>query len=186
MAAISVTNVAVLNNPAPFSARFHIEVALNCLSPLSSDLEWRLIYIGSSEDEAYDQVLDTVLLGPLRPGSLRFLLDSPAPNPFLIPTEELLGITAILLTCSFRDQEFVKVGFYVNNEYVEEKLIECPPEVPDTTKIQRCVLTEKPRVTRFLIDWREEVAELSAADTEDDLEEGSGVAVLPIKTPYII
>lgn len=186
MAAISVTNVAVLNNPAPFSTRFHIEVALNCLSSLSSDLEWKLIYIGSSEDEAYDQVLDTVLLGPLRPGSLRFLLDSPAPNPALIPAEELLGITAILLTCSFRDQEFVKVGFYVNNEYIDDKLIECPPEVPDTTKIQRCVLTEKPRVTRFLIDWREDVSELSAADTEDDLEEGRNVAVLPLKSPYII
>lgn len=186
MAAISVTNVAVLNNPAAFSARFQIEVTLNCLSSLSSDLEWRLIYIGSSEDEAYDQVLDTVLLGPLRPGSLRFLLDSPPPNSSLIPTEELLGITAILLTCSFRDQEFVKVGFYVNNEYIDEKLIECPPERPDTTRIQRCVLTEKPRVTRFMIDWSDEATALSAADTEDDLEEGSHVAVVPIKAPYII
>lgn len=175
MAAISVTNVQVLDNPAAFNARFRMEVALECYYHLHSDLEWRLIYIGSSEDESLDQVLDTVLLGPLRPGSMRFLLDSPAPNPSLIPSEELLGITAILLTCSFRDQEFLKIGFYVNNEYVDEQLIENPPEVPDTAKIQRCVLTEKPRITRFSIDWSEDSPVLSSADTEDDLE------VLPLR-----
>jgi hypothetical protein len=28
----------------------------------------------------------------------------------------MLGVTAVLLTCSYRGQEFIRVGYYVNNE----------------------------------------------------------------------
>lgn len=33
-----------------------------------------------------------------------------------MPDGELLGVTAVLLTCSYRAQEFIRVGYYVNNE----------------------------------------------------------------------
>jgi hypothetical protein len=29
----------------------------------------------------------------------------------------MLGVTVILLTCSYDGREFVRVGYYVNNEY---------------------------------------------------------------------
>lgn len=38
-----------------------------------ADLEWKLIYVGSAESEKYDQVLDSVLVGPVYPGSYRFV-----------------------------------------------------------------------------------------------------------------
>ncbi|CAG8774642.1 1203_t:CDS:1, partial [Racocetra fulgida] len=41
---------------------------------------------------------------------------------------ELLDVTVIIITCSYNDQEFVRVGYYVNNEYIEEELRENPPE----------------------------------------------------------
>ena len=186
MAAITVTNVVVLNNPARFLDPFKLEITFDCLLHLKSDLEWRLVYIGSSEDEGYDQVLDSVLIGPLQPGTLRFLLETPPPTSSKIPTDELLGITAILLTCSYRDQEFLKIGYYVNNEYTDAVLIENPPETPDTTKIQRSILADKPRVTRFMIDWRDEPTAFSAAETEDDLETTKDVALLGNKSPYRI
>ena len=40
---------------------------------LFADLEWKLIYVGSAESEKYDQVLDSVLVGPVYPGSYRFV-----------------------------------------------------------------------------------------------------------------
>ena len=40
---------------------------------LPTDLEWKLIYVGSPESEKYDQVLDSVLVGPVAPGSYRFV-----------------------------------------------------------------------------------------------------------------
>ena len=35
---------------------------------LTLDLEWKIIYVGSAESEEYDQVLDSVLVGPVPAG----------------------------------------------------------------------------------------------------------------------
>ena len=49
----------------------------------------------------------------------------------------------------------------MNNAYSEEfpDLIENPPNVPDISKLTRHILVEKPRVTKFQIDWEEGMAE---------------------------
>jgi hypothetical protein len=39
--------------------------------PFDADLEWKLIYVGSAEDEKYDQVLESVLVGPVNVGNYR-------------------------------------------------------------------------------------------------------------------
>jgi hypothetical protein len=43
-----------------------------CLTFL--DLEWKLTYVGSAEDETYDQQLESVLVGPVNVGTYRFVL----------------------------------------------------------------------------------------------------------------
>jgi len=50
-------------------------------------------------------------------------------------------------------REFVRVGYYVNNDYIDEELRENPPPQVDFSKLYRNILVEKPRVTRFLIEW---------------------------------
>lgn len=62
-------------------------------------------------------------------------------------------MTVILLTCSYDGREFVRVGYYVNNEYDSEELNADPPAKPIIERIRRNVLAEKPRVTRFAIKW---------------------------------
>lgn len=64
-----------------------------------------------------------------------------------------MGVTVILLTCSYDGREFVRVGYYVNNEYDSEELAAEPPAKPQIEHIRRNVLAEKPRVTRFAIKW---------------------------------
>jgi hypothetical protein len=59
----------------------------------------------------------------------------------------------ILLTCSYDGREFVRVGYYVNNEYDSEELNQDPPAKPIIERVRRNVLAEKPRVTRFAIKW---------------------------------
>ena len=54
-----------------------------------------------------------------------------------IPSNDLIGVTVVLLTCSYLNKEFVRVGYYVNNDYTEEELRENPPEKPIIDKIQR-------------------------------------------------
>lgn len=80
-------------------------------------------------------------------------MKAPAPNPTLIPDTDILGVTVVLLTCSYMDKEFVRVGYYVNNEYLEEELKENPPLKPQFDKLHRSILADKPRVTRFTVPW---------------------------------
>lgn len=71
------------------------------------------------------------------------------PSPHLIPSQDLVGVTIVLLTCSYRGREFLRVGYYVNNEYTDAELQENPPATPDVTKIIRNIVGDQPRVTKF-------------------------------------
>lgn len=51
------------------------------------------------------------------------------------------------------DKEFIRVGYYVNNDYPDEETRLDPPQTPDLSRLQRNVLADKPRVTRFSIPW---------------------------------
>jgi histone chaperone ASF1 len=153
-----------------------------------AELEWKVIYVGSAQDESLDQELDSVLVGPVAEGKNQFLFVAPPPNHAKIPEKDLLDVTAILLTCSYRDKEFIRIGYYVNNEYVDaewqarcvevqarneeltakyaeesksNKTLPPPtlqplPPIPsplNMNKVQRNILSDKPRVTRFEIPW---------------------------------
>ena len=83
----------------------------------------------------------------------KFLFEADPPDLRRIPSTEILGVTVILLTCSYDGREFVRVGYYVNNEYDSEELNAEPPSKPDIERVKRNVLAEKPRVTRFAIKW---------------------------------
>jgi len=109
--------------------------------------------VGSAEDESRDQVLEEVLVGPVPVGTNKFVFQSDPPNPDLIPDEDKVGVTVALVTCSYRGREFVRVGYYVNNDYADPFLLENPPASVDVSKLQRNILADKPRVTRFPIDW---------------------------------
>lgn len=47
------------------------------------------------------------------------MLQTDAPDPAKIPATDLLGVTVVLVTCSYKAQEFIRVGYYVNNAYGE-------------------------------------------------------------------
>ncbi len=168
-----------------------------------------MVYVGSAQDSQLDQVLDEILVGPVPVGINKFVLQVQAPNLQVLPVEEVLGVTVVLVTCSYKEREFVRVGYYVNNEYqysVEEldkyqqavtamvtqqqqqqqvplqqqegegneanttvnnnesdnnqppppiQLPQLPPPpLPlDFAKVQRHILADKPRVTKFPIPW---------------------------------
>jgi hypothetical protein len=101
----------------------------------------------------HDQELDSLLVGPVPVGVNKFIFEADAPDLKNIPQTEILGVTVILLTCSYDGREFVRVGYYVNNEYDSEELIADPPAKPVIERVRRNVLAEKPRVTRFAIKW---------------------------------
>ncbi|KAK6927907.1 Histone chaperone ASF1-like [Dillenia turbinata] len=174
MSAVSITNVRVLDNPASFSAPLQFEITYECLSALADDLEWKLIYVGSAEDDAYDQLLESVFVGPVNVGNYRFVLQADPPDPSKISEEDILGVTVILLTCSYNGQEFVRVGYYVSNEYDDEKLREDPPVKVLIDKIKRSILSDKPRVTKFPINFHPEKNETGDEPPSADCVENKG------------
>ncbi|WVZ20403.1 hypothetical protein V8G54_007725 [Vigna mungo] len=188
MSAVNITNVTVLDNPASFLTPFQFEISYECLTALKDDLEWKLIYVGSAEDETYDQLLESVLVGPVNVGNYRFVLQASdmninltnsalhhaiahalaltlkvlfglqadPPDPSKIREEDIIGVTVLLLTCSYLGQEFIRVGYYVNNDYDDEQLREEPPPKVLIDQVQRNILSDKPRVTKFPINFHPE------------------------------
>uniref|UniRef100_A0A8C9GEY2 Histone chaperone ASF1 n=1 Tax=Piliocolobus tephrosceles TaxID=591936 RepID=A0A8C9GEY2_9PRIM len=138
----------------------------SCLS-LWSNLEWKIIYVGSAESEEFDQILDSVLVGPVPAGRHMFVFQADAPNPSLIPETDAVGVTVVLITCTYHGQEFIRVGYYVNNEYLNPELRENPPMKPDFSQLQRNILASNPRVTRFHINWDNNTDRLEAIETQD-------------------
>mmetsp|Transcript_12605 Transcript_12605/g.27241 ORF Transcript_12605/g.27241 Transcript_12605/m.27241 type:complete len:200 (-) Transcript_12605:927-1526(-) len=158
MAAVNVTRVCPHSDLVPFNTTFSFEIEYECVYQLQDDLEWKMIYVGSAESEKYDQVLDSVLVGPVYAGNYRFVFEGSAPEAGKIPPDDIVGVTVILLTCSYKGKEFIRIGYYVNNEYLEEELRENPPEVPILSKIYRSILADHPRVTRFPIEFDSQAA----------------------------
>ncbi|XP_042456051.1 probable histone chaperone ASF1A isoform X1 [Zingiber officinale] len=159
MSAVNITNVTVLDNPTGFLSPFQFEISYECLVPLEDDLEWKLTYVGSAEDETYDQLLESVLVGPVNVGNYRFIFQADPPDPTKIREEDIIGVTVLLLTCSYVGQEFIRVGYYVNNDYDDDQLREEQPPRILLDRVQRNILADKPRVTKFPINFHPDPSE---------------------------
>ncbi|KAH8819455.1 ASF1 like histone chaperone-domain-containing protein [Xylogone sp. PMI_703] len=153
MSVVSLLGVNVLKNPAKFTDPYEFEITFECLESLQKDLEWKLIYVGSATSSEHDQELDSLLVGPIPVGVNKFIFEADPPDTKRIPDAEILGVTVVLLTCAYDGREFVRVGYYVNNEYDSDELNADPPAKPLIDRVKRNVLAEKPRVTRFAIKW---------------------------------
>jgi histone chaperone ASF1 len=96
----------------------------------------------------------------------KFVLQADAPRVDKLPAEEILGVTVVLVTCSYREREFVRIGYYVNNEYIPEEPTEDPEQAQKNFdpsrhlgRVQRQILADKPRVTKFPIPWGDATVE---------------------------
>ncbi|KAF8550883.1 anti-silence-domain-containing protein [Imleria badia] len=152
MSIVTIRNVEFLNNPARFLDPYKFRVTFECITPLKDDLEWRLIYVSSPGNEELDQELDDCLVGPVPVGVNAFDFEGVPPDPAKIPPEDVLGVAALILTGSYKDQEFVRVGYYQNTEYDNEEMKETAPQKIVFERLVRDMNT-KPRVTRFQIKW---------------------------------
>lgn len=55
---------------------------------------------------------------------MQFTIETNPPDHTKIPTkDDLLGVTAVILTVSYRGAEFFRVGYYVYNQYTDPELI---------------------------------------------------------------
>lgn len=50
-----------------------------------------------------------MLVGPVPLGTSKFMLTAPRPDASAIPEEDILGATVVLVTCAYRNHEFIRV-----------------------------------------------------------------------------
>lgn len=156
MSLINVLNIIPINPIDQYSSILKFEIVFECMAELKNDIEWKLIYIGKADDPSFDQELGSVLIGPLQVGQMKFEFEADVvPDYKKIPKEDVIGVTAIILTCSYNNQEFFRVGYYVNNIYQDQELNDNPPEDIQIDKITRYILSDKPRITKFNINWED-------------------------------
>ena len=72
-----------------------------------------------------------------------------------------------MITCAYLGQDFIQIGYYVNNEYDDPELQENLPEKPILEKIYRNILASDPRVKKFKIVW-DSPNIIQTADDEDN------------------
>ena len=62
----------------------------------------------------------------------------------------------MIITISYKGSEFIRVGYYVHNQFLGESdgsEESYPPLGVLITSTKRTILTDKPRVTLFRINW---------------------------------
>ncbi|KAJ1610155.1 putative ASF1 anti-silencing function 1 like protein [Cryptosporidium canis] len=153
MSLVNVTSVKIFRNPSAITDPFEFEISFECLQSLEEDLEWKIVYISCAESKEMDQELDCIALGPITRGALKFIFKAPAPDFAKIPPEDIHGMAVVLILGSYRNEEFIRIGYYVHNVYTDPLLEDNPPDIPILDKLQRIVLSESPRLTRFNISW---------------------------------
>ncbi len=126
-------------------------------------MEFKIIYVGSAETYEFDQVLDQIVVDAVPQGQFKFMFQADPPDTSKIPADDAVGVTVVLITASYREQEFVRVGYYVTNEYEDLELRENPPTEPQFDKLVRAIAANEPRVTKFKINWDSSAAVAAAA-----------------------
>ncbi|KAI5189784.1 histone chaperone ASF1 [Nematocida sp. AWRm77] len=78
----------------------------------------KVIYMGTSVREDYDQVLCNEKIESIPKGIVEFDLPCELPDLTKVPKEYLLGLTSIVIVCyTEKEHEFARIGYLVKIEY---------------------------------------------------------------------
>jgi len=156
MSSINVLNIIPKDPITKFTNPYSFEVIFEVLSELKKEIEWKMVYI-TSDNQSTDQILNEIQIDPpSQLGKMRFEFTGEAPKIEKIPENDVLGVAAILICCSYNEQEFFRCGYYLNITYDNEEMNLNIPEKIDVNHLERNLLADKPRIVRYEIDWEGE------------------------------
>ena len=75
MSLVNILQVSILNNPCDFFSPVQFEITFEVISELAEDLEFKIVYVGSASGPDNDQVLESVMVGPVPLGVSKFVLE---------------------------------------------------------------------------------------------------------------
>ncbi|KAL7719281.1 Anti-silencing protein [Entamoeba marina] len=159
------------NNPGKMNEPYSFEIILDVREQLQEDIDIKVTYVGSSFDDEKDQILEDIAVGPLNTGMNKFSITTSPVDFQKLPDDEILGNTLILLGCFYKNKEFCRVGYFVNNEYegIDPSIDVVTRQMLDYTKITRTL--SEPRITVFPCLWDAEEAPLQTKMEGDTNEQ---------------
>jgi|JI6StandDraft_1071083.scaffolds.fasta_scaffold01168_15 histone chaperone ASF1 len=91
----------------------------------------------------------------------------------------------MILSASYRGNEFFRVGYYVYNRYNATELMDNPLQDIQIDRVVRGILSDKPRITRIEIPWNDkETQSLSTNEVDSyEAEKSRSVDELPQQQP---
>ena len=168
MSSVSVLNIIPKNPITKFTDTFSFEIIIEVLAELKKEIEWKMVYI-TSENQNYDQILSEIGIDPPNQlGQMKFVFEGEAPDISKIPENDVIGVAAILLCCSYNGQEFFRCGYYLNISYDNEEMNMNLPEKIEVNHLVRNLLASKPRIVKYEIDWEGDNA------NKGNINEGAG------------
>ena len=168
MSSVNVLNIVPKNPITKFTDQFSFNILIEVLAELKKEIEWKMVYI-TSENQNYDQILNDIEIDPPNQlGQMKFVFEGDAPDISKIPENDVIGVAAILLCCSYNGQEFFRCGYYLNITYDNEEMNINMPEKINVEHLVRNMLSDKPRIVKYEIDWEGD------NDNKENVNEGTG------------
>ncbi|KAG0442472.1 Histone chaperone ASF1 [Dictyocoela muelleri] len=97
-----------------------LSLVLDNTHQIDDDVEFTIIYTGDPENDEHDQIVCEELVGPIPAGKVGFNLETSIVDFNKIPIDSLFGVTSIILEGKYKDQQFLRVGYFVNVSYPGE------------------------------------------------------------------
>jgi histone chaperone ASF1 len=154
IASIQLTELEMLsNNPAYFTDEMQWRMRLELLEEMTDVVTVSFYWVGSVASADYDQLLDEFDIGPLSVGVNELVLEHGPPAINGIPADELFEVTGLYIVFSYRDQTFLRVGYYAKIAFWDDRHMLNPPAQLDLSLLGRNVLMQRPMVTTYPVDW---------------------------------
>lgn len=141
------------DNPGPYAAPLHFRARVESSHAFTEPISVSFLWVGSATSSEFDQSLDVFDVGPLCEGVTDFELVCDGPDPFEVPQDELIGLTVLIISFQFRQQEFLRVAYYCQAAYFTPQLNEHPPHPLQPDALGRFVVMPQPVVTATPINW---------------------------------
>ena len=123
MSKVNITNIVASSQLEKFLSPFRFQISLDVECPLAHPLLLLVTYVGCAENPNYDQTLEQMEITIDSKGLMLLEVETNSPDPNSIPTiEDLLGPTVVILSVLYKEKEFFRCSYFVNNNYSENNV----------------------------------------------------------------
>ena len=152
---IEILGVRVIKNPVNMREKLQFQILFELKEVLDEKLHIKFIYVQSPINEKKDEELETYQIFGQKIGKFKITFYVTPPCFKGNKVSDLFGITVLLIQFIYKEFEFTRVGYYINNE------LKGPIEKDSNSEFffkvkntERNILIKEPRVTRFFFQTR--------------------------------